>query len=236
MKFNEPIRPAGIGRQQVAFDVDTNPSEYNVDAVVNNEQTIIDTSSDVSYSTLAKAKASAEATATSLKQDMQNTGFEITGINDFYFNAGSVGVDIPWNQTRNIVSSPLYWYNWYDRYIYVRKPGWYFVKAFFFAPEVNAGHEWGIKLVSNVTLNSPNYEVYSTYMDYRFTSKHPQINGSTLFNAPEQAFKNNGGGLPGFKIRLYSSNSNVSFNSFNTYANLQVFRLSDLEHSTRLIL
>jgi hypothetical protein len=130
----------------------------------------------------------------------------------------------------------LYWYNWYDRYIYVRKPGWYFVKAFFFAPEVNAGHEWGIKLVSNVTLNSPNYEVYSTYMDYRFTSKHPQINGSTLFNAPEQAFKNNGGGLPGFKIRLYSSNSNVSFNSFNTYANLQVFRLSDLEHSTRLIL
>jgi hypothetical protein len=235
MRFNEPIKTEGIGRKQLAFNTGNVPTGYDIDSgEVNN--TIIDTSADISYSVLAKAKASAEATATSLKQDIQNVSLEITGISDFYFNAGSTGVDIPWNHNRIIVSSPLYWYNWYDRYIYVRRPGWYFVKAFLFSPIVNAAHEWGIKIVSNVTLNTPNYEVYSTYMDYQHTSKHPYVNGTALFNAPEQAFKNNTGGLPAFKIRLYSTNTNINFELYNTYANLQVIRLSDLEHSQRLIL
>ena len=158
------------------------------------------------------------------------------GNHNFFFSVGSIGVDIPWNQGRVIVSSPLYWYNWYDRYIYVRRPGWYFVKASLFSPTVNAAHEWGIKLISNIELNTPNYEVYSTYMDYQHTSKHPYVNGTGLFNAPEQAFKSNSGGLPAFKIRLYSTNSNINFESFNTYATLQVIRLSDLEHSQRMIL
>ena len=236
MKFNEPVRPAGIGRKQVAFDVGRKPTALTIAEGEEATQVIIDNSIDQGISALAKAKASAEATASAVKDDVQNTPYVITGISDFFFNAGSIGVDIPWNTGRIIVDSPLYWYNWYDRYIYVRKPGWYFVKVFFFAPEVNAAHEWGIKLVSNVTLNSPNYEVYETYMDYQQTGKHPYVNGTAIFNAPEQAFKNNSGGLPAFKIRLYSTNSNVSFYVYNTYANLQVFRLSDLNQSTRLIL
>jgi hypothetical protein len=235
MKFNEPIRTEGIGRKQLAFNTGNIPSGYEQDSD-NNTEFIINTAADISYSVLAKAKASAEATATSLKQDVQNFAMEITGVSDFYFNSGSVGVDIPWNPGRIIASNPLFWYNWYDRYIYVRKPGWYLVKCFLFSPIVNAAHEWGIKLVSNVSLNSPNYEVYPTYMDYQHTSKHPYVSGTALFNAPEQVVKNNTGGLPGFKIRLYSTNSNVNFELFNTYANLQVVRLSDIEQSTRLIL
>lgn len=235
MKYNEPIRPEGIGRKQVAFTTGRIPSSYDLERSSESED-ILERASDISYSVLAKAKASAEATATSLKQDVQNTAMEITGVNNFFFSAGSVGVDIPWNQSRIIASSPLYFYNWYDRYLYVRKPGWYFVKAQLFSPIVNAAHEWGIKLISNISLDSPNYEVYSTYMDYQHTSKHPYVNGTGLFNAPEQAFKSNSGGLPGFKIRLYSTNSNINFELYNTYAVLQVIRLSDLEHSSRMIL
>jgi len=235
MRLNEPIRTEGIGRKQLAFNTGNLPSSYDFN---NNEEnnTILDSSLDNSYSTLAKAKASAEATATSLKQDIQNFSMEITGVSNFYFSAGSNGVDIPWNHGRIIVSSPLYYYNWYDRFLYVRKPGWYFVKAQLFSPVVNAAHEWGIKLISNISLDTPSYEVYSTYMDYQHTSKHPYVNGTGLFNAPEQAFKSNVGGLPGFKIRLYSTNSNINFEQYNTYAVLQVIRLSDLEHSTRMIL
>lgn len=234
MKYNEPIRPFGIGRKQVAFKVGNVPSDTDEDTDLTDYMSNV--AIEQGISTLAKAKASAEGTVTSLKQDVQNVAMEITGINDMYFASGSLGVDISWNQGRVVVGSPLYWYNWYDRHVYVKKPGWYAVRVNFFAPEVNAAHEWGIKLISNVTLDSPNYEVYTTYMDYQHTSKHPYVNGFTLFNAPEQVFKSNSGGLPGFKIRLYSTNTNVNFNSYNTYANLQVIRLSDLSYSSRLIL
>lgn len=235
MKFNEPIRTEGIGRKQLAFNTGNIPSSFNIqDSSKGN--IILENANDTSYSILSKAKASAEATATSLKQDMQNVSMEITGVSNFYFSAGSNGVDIPWNHGRVIASSPLYYYDWYDRYIYVRKPGWYFVKAQLFSPVVNAGHEWGIKLLSNITLGGASYEVYSTYMDYQHTSKHPYVNGTGLFNAPEQVFKSNSGGLPGFKIRLYSSQSNINFEQNNTYAVLQVIRLSDLEYTSRMIL
>ncbi len=235
MKFNEPIRTEGIGRKQLAFNTGNIPTVYDIDSD-DSQQVLLNNAADISYSVLAKAKASAEATATSLKQDIQNFAMEITGVSNFFFSAGSIGVDIPWNQSRIIVSSPLYWYNWYDRYIYVRKPGWYFVKAQLFSPTVNAAHEWGIKLVSNVVLNTPNYELYSTYMDYQHTSKHPYVNGTAIFNAPEQAFVSNPNGLPAFKVRLYSTNSNINFELFNTYAVLQVFRLSDIDQSSRMIL
>lgn len=236
MKLNEFIRPSSIGIQQVAFTAQDIPSNYSIAEGLETSQLLVDESIEQGISALAKAKASAQATANAVKEDVQNIPFAITGISDFFFNAGSVGVDIPWNTGRVIANNPLYWYNWYDRYIYVRKPGWYFVKCFLYAPEVNAPHSWGIKLISNVMLNAPNYEVYDTFIDYQTTEKHPYVNGTGLFNAPEQAFKNNTGGLPGFKIRLYSSNSDVNFNAYNTYANLQVFRLSDINQSTRLIL
>jgi len=235
MKFNEPIRSQGIGRNQLAFNTGNVPSSFDQNESGTSES-ILEVSQDQSISMLAKAKASAEATATSLKQNVQNVCFEITGISDFYFSTGSTGADIPWNNGRRCVDSEHFFYNWYDRYIYVKRSGWYLVKANLFAPEVNAAHEWGLRLISNVSLGASQYEVYPTYMDYQHTSKHPYVNGMTFFNAPEQVFKSNSGGLPAFKLRLYSTNSNVNFNAYNTYANLQVIRLSDLEHSTRQIL
>lgn len=234
MRYNEPIKPQGIGRNQLGFNTGNIPNSYTSGQDQETEEINI-ISTDNSISALSKAKASAEATATSLKQDIQNVCFQITGVSDMYVAAGSTGADIIWNQGFRIVDSPLYDYNWYDRYIYVKKPGWYFVKANLFAPEVNAAGEWGLKIISNISLENNQVERYSTWIDYNHTSKHPYVNGSTFFNAPEQVFKNNGGGLPGFKIRIYSSFNGFNFFSYNTYANLQVIRLSDLEHSTRQI-
>lgn len=234
MRYNEPIKAQGVGRNQLGFNTGNRPSAYD-ETQEGEDAVILDNAQEFSISALAKAKASAEATATSLKQDVQNVCFEVTGIRDFFFSSGSVGADIPWNNGFTTVDSPLYFYNWYDRYIYVKKPGWYFVRVNLFAPEVNAAHEWGIKLFSNITLENLTAERYVTWMDYQHTSKHPYVNGATFFNAPEQVFKSNSGGLPGFKIRIYSSTSNINFNQYNTYANLQVIRLSDLEHSTRQV-
>lgn len=234
MRMNEPIRSQGIGRNQLGFNTGNVPNQ--LDNIESEETTtVINIAQDHSISALAKAKASAEATATSLKQDIQNVCFEMTGVSDFYFASGSSGADIPWNNGFRTVDSSLYFYNPYDRYIYVKKPGWYLVRVNLFAPEVNAAHEWGIKIVSNITLENSTAERYVTYMDYQHTSKHPYVNGMTFFNAPEQVFKSNVGGLPAFKIRIYSSNVNMNFFNYNTYANLQVIRLSDLEHSTRQI-
>jgi hypothetical protein len=234
MRYNEPIKPQGIGRNQLAFNTGNIPSTFS-QGDDQERDPILDQSQDYSISTLAKAKASAEATATSLKQDIQNVCFEITGIGDMYVASGATGADILWNQGRVIVDSPLYFYNWYDRYIYVKKPGWYLVRANLFAPEVNAGGEWGLKIISNINLENSQFERYPTYMDYQHTAKHPYVNGMTFFNAPEQVFKSNSGGLPGFKLRITSSFNGFNFFSYNTYANLQVIRLSDLDYSTRQV-
>jgi hypothetical protein len=235
MKYNEPIRPSGIGKKQVAFNTGDYPTAYSVYGQTEYDENATRLE-ELSYSMLAKAKASAEATATSLKQDVQNISFEIAGIYSTFMSSGVTGVDVPWNASRVLAWNPLYYYNWYDRYLYVRKPGWYFVKVFLFAPAVNAAHEWGIKLISNVSVGPSQYEAYNTYMDYQHTSKHPYVNGTALFNAPEQAFVQNGGGMAGFKIRLYSTTSNINFDQSTTYAGMQVIRLSDLNETNRLLL
>lgn len=242
MKQNEPVKTGGIGKMQVAFNVGNVKSPLDAQTTdeisIDEQQVIEQKGSAVSF-----ARAIASASSTSLKQDIQNNCFEMSGIASFFLSTGGIsagvinptqGADLNWLPSRVIVDSPLFEYNAVDRFLYVKKPGWYLVRVFMFAPVVNAAHDWAIRFISNVTLDSPAFEVYTSVMDWNHTNKHPYVNGTTIFNAPATVTTNQNG-YAGFKIRLHSSASNINFNSSTTYASLQVIRLSDLEHSTRLI-
>lgn len=244
MKQNEPVRPAGIGRGQVAFNTSRRLSPLDVKNP--NEISIVEQHGiEGKVSAVSFARAISTATATSLKQDIQNNCFEMVGMQSSFMSTGGIvnhvlqsgvnGIDINWNMHRIIVNSPFYFYNPVDRFVYIRKPGWYLVRVFMFAPAVNAAHEWGVRLISNITLSGVHYEDYNTWIDYNHQPKHPYINGTTMLNIPATVETTNNG-LPGFKLRLQSSADNVYLGIDTTIASLQVIRLSDIEYSTRRIL
>jgi hypothetical protein len=234
MKLNEHVRPQGIGKSQVAFQTKGRPSKLNLYADQTHNEIVNQVTAGKS-SAVAIARAIANSSSTSLKQDVQNVCFEMTGVGGAFMSTGASGVDINWIRNNRYVNSGLYDYNSLTRYISVKKAGWYFVKCFLFAPAVNAAHEWGIKLISNVQMDGTNYEAYPMWMDYQHTAKHPYVNGTAIFNAPA-TIPQNKYDFPAFKIRLYGSTDNVTIDGSTARANLQVIRLSDLEHSSRLIL
>lgn len=244
MRQNEPVRAGGIGKGQVAFNVGRIPSPLDVrvdEGLTNSEQYAV----EEKVSAVSIARSISTATATSLKQDIQNNCFEMVGMQGSFMSTGGIvnhvlqggvnGMDINWNPARIVVNSPLFFYDARDRFIYIRKAGWYMVRVFMFAPLVNAGHEWGIRMISNITLSGVDYEDYNLWMDYNHHAKHPYVNGTTLLNIPATVPTTNNA-LPGFKIRLQSSANNISFASETTVASLQIIRLSDIEHSSRRIL
>lgn len=233
MKSNEPIRPAGIGKSQVAFQTKGKPSLLNSGATETQDDIFISGTTAQSGAN-ALSRAISTATATSLKQDIQNNCLEMYGVSGFFLGTGSSGANIPWIRNNRSVQSDLYDYNPNTQLLSVRKPGWYLVRAYIYAPIVNAAHEWGIKLISNVELNSGKTEIYAPWMGIEHTNKHPHASGMAIFNAPATEEVLNSV-LPAFRIRIYSSHSNISFSSNTTQASLQVIRLTDLEHQLRLI-
>lgn len=233
MKSNEHVRPAGIGKSQVAFQVKGRPSLMSVDGTeIQNEISNAGTISQSNANALARAIAT--ASASSLQQDMQNNCLEMYGVSGFFLGTGTLGANIPWIRNNRSVNSTLYDYNPNTQWISVRKQGWYLVRAYIYAPLVNAAHEWGIKLQSNIELNSGKTEVYAPWMGIEHTNKHPHASGMAFFNAPSTD-ENTNAVLPAFRIRLFSSASNISFPSDTTQASLQVIRLTDLEYQDRLI-
>jgi hypothetical protein len=231
MKSNEYVRPAGIGKSQVAFQTKGRPSLMSAD-VEQTQDEITGAMISAQSSSTAIARAIAYSSSTSLKQSIQNVCFEMTGASSSFMSNGSLGIDIPWIRNNKTVDSTLYDYSAGTREIIVKKAGWYFVKVFFYAPTVNTGHEWGIRILPNIQLDGLDYEYYPQWMDYQHTSKHPYVNGTAIFNAPATT-PNTKDAYPRFKIRLYSSSSNVTFDTLTINANLQIFRLSDLEYSQR---
>jgi len=63
MKFNEPVRPAGIGRKQVAFDLNRNPSAFTIVEEQGNNHTDPESNEAQNTATLAQADAHARAIA-----------------------------------------------------------------------------------------------------------------------------------------------------------------------------
>jgi hypothetical protein len=234
MKYNEPIRPRGIGRKQVAF-----PTGSKYTALQSDEADFENTSQDSTAHTAEAASArvaglarsNATAAASAALQRSQNYPFEMAGITNFTISAGNPSfATIPFGTV--IVENPNFFYDARDRFIYVNQPGWYFVRVFFWSSAIQGNYDWGLRVRTNVG-TSLWKESYEPFFDRTTSSKHPNVSGSTIINLPNQNETLNEAGRYGFVIDLYTSANFVSFLQGNTQCSLQVFKLADIFESTR---
>lgn len=238
MKYNEPFRPKGIGANQLAFPVNQNISELT-NAELEFEENISQNSvshqaESVGARILGLARSSATASASEAHKKSQNYPFAMFGITDFALSglaAITTKTLIPF-RTNNVVNSN-YFYDARDRTVYVNEAGWYFVQCFFYSTAVQGNHDYALSIETNVG-GGAYAEMYPTFIDFRSTNKHPNLNGSTIINLPNQNELLNQQGKYGFKIYLHGTMSFASFTNINTVCALHVFKLADIFEADRL--
>lgn len=237
MKYNEPIRPAGIGKKQVAFPTGNQTSELqsleiDFDTIANDS-----TGSQIEArisNAIGIAKSSATAAASEAHKRSQNYPFGMIGITDFALSGLqqiSTKTLIPF-RTNNVINAN-YQYDARDRMIYVNEAGWYFVQCFFYSSTVQGNHDYALSIETNVGGGGFN-EVYTQFMDFRSTNKHPNLNGTAIINLPNQDERLNQAGRYGFRIYLHGTMGFASFLNSNTQCTLNVFKLADIFEANRL--
>lgn len=231
MKFNELVRPAGIGRKQVAFSTSNVPSPlFEAETALNSAENT-NPYIDASVSVSAFAEVAAYSAAIATQNDVQNFVFEMDTLTDFAF----VGVPARFQFNRQIITNPYITYDPRTQFFTCRKPGFYLVKMFVNYTGVNGNYDWYISLVpeSNQVSNYT-FERVAEYMDYHNVYKHCQLNGTALFNVPTQT----DGGRQGerrFSINIGTSHTGLNtFTNSNTKLSLQIIYLGALAMSERV--
>lgn len=233
MKFNELVRPAGIGRKQVAFSTSNVPSPlFEAETALNNaenENPYIDAA--VSVSALSEAAAYSAATAS--QNDVQNFCFQMDTVTEFAF----VG-NARFQFGRQTVSNPYITYDPRTQFFSCRKPGWYFVTFFVYFNGINANVDWGCALVPESTaISSATNEIYPQTMDYDNVSKHCHLTGSALFNVPSQVDGEFSQGERRFGININTTHTGLNvFSNANTKLDFKIIYLGALPISQRAII
>ena len=238
MKYNESLRPKGIGRKQLAFPINQNINELtNAEIDFNENQSqnsVMHEAEAVGARILGLAKSSATAAASEAHKRSQNYPFGMIGIYDFALSGLqqiSTKTLIPF-RTNSVINSN-YQYDGRDRTVYVNEAGWYFVQCFFYSSTVQGNHDYALSLETNVSSGAFN-EVYTPFMDFRSTNKHPNLNGTAIINLPNQNGLLNQAGRYGFRIYLHGTMGFASFLNSNTQCTLNVFKLADIFEANRL--
>lgn len=144
MKFNEPVRPAGIGRKQVAFDIGQKPSLLSLTVEAENTQTAPESTESQNIATMAQAtkiaKVAAYSAASSAIVQGQNEVWGIKRVATWTHSTTEpthIGTSyIHWDgKTRDEnygINSSLAYVDTEDPTIVrVRKNGWYLVNVWF---------------------------------------------------------------------------------------------------------
>ncbi|MFM8759460.1 MAG: hypothetical protein ACKODS_07960 [Methylophilaceae bacterium] len=235
MNYNEPIRPRGIGRKQVAFPTGSQYTELQDDEALFLETSQISSlheSEAAAARAVGIAKSASTAAASTALQQAQNFPFEIRNITNFAISGSGTGTfaAIPFDQV--IIENTNFFYDSRDRNIYVNDAGWYFVRAFFYSTAIQGNYDWGLRVVTNVG-NASYTESYNQFIDIRNSNKHPNVAGTTIINLPNQSELLNTAGRYGFRVDLYTTATFVSFLQGNTQCSLQIFKLADIFESER---
>lgn len=230
MKYNELIRPAGVGRKQIAFSTNNIPSPlFEAETALNDaENTTPYIDAAVSVSGLSEAAAYSAATAT--QKAVENFVFEMDTLTDFAF----VGAPARFQFGRQIITNPYITYDPRTQFFTCRKPGFYLVKMFVNYTGVNGNHDWYISMVpesNQVSFNT--FEMVASYMDFHNVYKHCQLNGTAIFNVPTQVNR----GFQGerrFSINIGTSHTGLNvLTNANTKLDLQIIYLGALTMSER---
>ena len=231
MRYNELVRPAGIGRKQVAFNTSVTPSELSIaEAMLNTEDTTAQFN-DGMVSVAGLSEAAAYSAATSTETAVQNFCLEIDQVKNYSFYS-----DAPIQFGRLCVKTPFIDYDERSQQFYCRKPGWYFVKCFIHFDGVLGNYDWYMYLNTNKQVGANTYETYPQYMAYANVYKHCALNGTALYNVPVQSDTDNNANVRPFQIYLGTTHGGMNtLTNANTKLGLQIIYLGELFNSERVL-
>ena len=193
MKFNEPVRPAGIGRKQVAFDVNRNPSAFTIVEEQGNNHTDPESNEAQNIATLAQADAharaiaysAANATASKNQNDIWGLHEILPWTHTISFPYGDSFSYIHWDGygssygTYNIASSLGYVDGEDPTIIRVSRSGWYLVTVHLFqGAEAVANH---INTLTIVAVDSP--DTYMPFVTYE-SKGYPSLTMTAMVPVP----------------------------------------------------
>lgn len=236
MKYNEPIRPSGIGKKQVAFPTGSQVNQLT-SVEIDFENQLAGSTSGLIDGKMANAigiaRSSAISAASEAHKRAQNYPFGMYDIQSFALsgtNLATTKTEIPFRFVN--VKNNNYQYDARDKTIYVNEPGWYWVQVFFYSTAVSGANDYALSIQTNVG-NAGFTEWYEEYIDVNNTNKHPTLNGTTIINLPNQDERLNTAGRYGFKVNIHGTMGFASFTSANTQCSLHVFKLANLFEAER---
>lgn len=236
MRYNEPIRFKGLSKDNIAFPISVNYSEYEQDIaeyeIISQDSTSHDIQAAMAEGN-AMARGVAMGAASEAHKRAQNYPFGMYGITDFALSgSGMISTAIPFRFVN--VENPNFFYNANDRTIYVNEAGFYCVQVFFYSTAVQGVNDYALSIETNA--GTQNWgENYEPFIDYMNTNKHPSLKATTFINLPNQNEVANGRGYYGFRILIHGNMGFASFLNSNTKCALHVFKLSNLHESNRTI-
>jgi hypothetical protein len=228
MKFNEPVRPAGIGRKQVAFDLNRNPSALT--SIENQDNNDTDTGSQTGQddAVLAQAVQSARVIAYSAASSaIDNNMNEVWGIKtvvpwEHIVNSSHLGNSLikwesdPRNEAYGINTSLAYIDTEDPTIIRVRKKGWYLVNVIFLQTEWY--HNNSIYYLRALAVDQQ--DSFYTMQDVCITDTYPVLRLSTLIGVP-------GGNNLGKPSTTTDGGIQIEFRSQNPGHGAEVYELDD---------
>ncbi len=189
MKFNEPVRPSGIGRKQVAFSMPDLPSSLTIVEQQDNEEI---NNIEENDAVLAQAVQSARVIAYSAASSaIDNNMNEVWGIKtvvpwEHIVNSSHLGNSLikwesdPRNEAYGINTSLAYIDTEDPTIIRVRKKGWYLVNVIFLQTEWY--HNNSIYYLRALAVDQQ--DSFYTMQDVCITDTYPVLRLSTLIGVP----------------------------------------------------
>ena len=189
MKFNEPVRPAGIGRRQVAFDTGRTPTAFTLIENEDNNGNDPNSQTGQDQAVLAQANAAsriiAYSAASSAMSNNQNEIWGIRGVADFTTDANGYGF-VKWDH-----AGTLYKYNWAqinNPFMYVdtqdpakirvNRPGWYLVDAMVVVENYKNSSEYRMDILLDDT------EIIVVGFDRVHTNQYPTMRVNAIVPVP----------------------------------------------------
>ncbi len=186
MKFNEPVRPSGIGRKQVAFSMPDMPSSLTIVEQQDNEEV---NNIEENQAVLAQANAAsriiAYSAASSAMSNNQNEIWGLRGVADFTTDANGFGF-VKWDHSGTKyryatpqINNPFMYVDTEDpAKIRVNRPGWYLVDAMVVVENYKNASDYRMDILIDDT------EIIVVGFDRVHTNQYPTLRVNAIVPVP----------------------------------------------------
>lgn len=246
MKYNESLKPNGIGKKQVAFNIPKNASAMSI-ADANYEEQTVGANDGILHQANANATALsrviAYSAATSAINNNYSSPFALKDVADFTIPTSLINGNITWHYATvkfqhigvGLPSNSEFYLSSDGTTIIPKRSGWYLVNSMFYLGDHSGNHKY-------------KYDAYPADQpedglaggDFQETSEHPTLRLSNFI--PVIGFDSYGennivsdfygigypyGGI-NFQIAVYGNNSAIDVTSTNSRAYVQCMWIAPL--------